>query len=258
MKKAVLLLILMVFPWIGCSQIAVEKVKTSDPKIIDHNNQKAEKMEPKGDYVIETGDTISIFVHNHSELTQKLIVPPSGKISLPFIGNIQAEGETIPQFTAKIKTELAKGYVPNPQIAINIETIAGKKVYVLGEVASPKVIYAKEEIDVMEAITQAGGFNKDANPGTVLLLRRIDSNRTYMDVLNIKRFLEKGDLTQNISVKKGDILYVPPTVIANVDQFFRHLYNILLPVAPNIMQGIIMGPRVRDALEGKSGNVQVE
>lgn len=242
----------------GCSQIPVDKLNSPHQEIGGYINPAEEKGDKTGDYVIETGDVISVFVYNHTELTQKLVVPPSGKIALPFIGSVKAGGVTVSQLTERIKMELAKGYVPNPQISVNIETIAGKKIYVLGEVASPKVIYAKEEIDVMEAITLAGGFNKDANPATVLLMRRVERDKTYMDVLDIKRFLVKGDLKQNIYLKKGDILYVPPTFIANVDQFFRHLYTIVLPITPNIMQGIILGPRVRDALEGKSSNVQVE
>ncbi len=213
---------------------------------------------PTREYLIDSGDTISIFVYNHPELTQKIQVPPSGKITCLFIGDLQVAGLTISQLRDKIQSELAKGYIPKPHIAVNIQDIVGGKVYVMGEVSSPKVLYIKDEMDVIEAISQVGGFTRDAKRSAVLLIRKIEDNKRTMDVLDLENFLKTGHPMHIAMLQKGDIVYVPPSFIANVDRFFRHLSTILSPIAPNIMEGIILYPRVEDALSGKTSTIQIE
>ncbi|MFQ5792828.1 MAG: hypothetical protein ACE5JI_20360, partial [Acidobacteriota bacterium] len=66
------------------------------------------------------------------------------------------------------------------------------------------------------------------------------------------------DATQNVVLQKGDVLYVPPSRIANVTRFFSRIATILAPIAPNLMSSIILYPRVLDALAGKRPSVQVE
>lgn len=221
----------------------------------DIDDSRAEKL---NEYIIGSGDIVKIFVYRHPELTQKIMISPSGKITYPFIGDLQAGGLTIFQLRDKIKSELAKGYIPNPQVSVNIESISGKKVYVLGEVAAPKVLYIKDEMDTIEAISQAGGFTRDANQSGVLLIRQLGNNRRRMDVLDLESFLKASDLRQNPKLQRGDILYVPPSLIANVDRFFRHLSTILSPIAPNLMEGIILAPRVKDTLEGKRERIFID
>lgn len=216
------------------------------------------ETETEKEYLIGPGDTLNIFVYRHPELSQKIMVPPSGKITYPFIGDLQAGGETIFRLRDKIVAGLAKGFVPNPQVSVNIDNISGKRIYVLGEVRSPMVLYIKDKMYAIEAISRSGGFKLSANQSSVLLIRRLENNQLRMDVIDLESFFKGSDLSQNVRLRRDDILYVPPSFIANVDRFFTHLSTILRPIMPDLMQSIILGPRVRDALRGRGGLIQIE
>jgi len=211
------------------------------------------------EYTVSVGDTLSILVYNHPDLTQKILVSPSGKITFPFVGDVQASGRTLSEIRDDISGKLGNGYIPNPQVAVNFDTVSGRKIYVLGEVKNPRLLRVKDETDVVDAITQAGGFTQDANRSAVLLIRRTREGKAFMDAFNVSDFLSKSDLTQNPPLMRDDIVFVPPSKIASVERFFMRMDHILAPIRLDIMEGIILTPRVEDALKGKSTpNVQVE
>lgn len=211
-----------------------------------------------GDYIVGEGDVIQILVMNHLELTLKVLVPPSGRITYPFLGDLDVAGVSIPALRDRIRDGLSEGYVPNPQVSVNVESIGSRKVYVLGEVSSPKVISLDTEMDALGAILLAGGFQLTANKSSVLLIRRLEGQHRKMDVLDLKAFLSNEGPTQNVMLQKGDILYVPPSKIANVTRFFGRLSTILAPIMPNMMEALILAPRVMDALKGETEEVQVQ
>ena len=75
----------------------------------------------------------------------------------------------------------------------------------------------------------ANGFTRDAELETVLLIRG-DINKPQLASLNINAILGQADMSQNINLQPGDVLYVPTTKIASVDRYFRHLYSVILPI----------------------------
>ncbi|MEI6217283.1 MAG: polysaccharide biosynthesis/export family protein [bacterium] len=199
-------------------------------------------------YQVGVGDVLDVSVYNHQELSQKLRVSPSGTVSYPLLGVLKVEGVTLSAVGDMIRAGLAKGYVPDPQVSVNVDAVAGQKIYVLGEVRNPQVLRVKEEIDLVEAITTAGGFTRDANMSAILLIRRNGDGQSTMDALDVKSFLKKSDLAQNPTLQRGDVVYVPPSRIANVDRFFIHLQTILSPLMGNLMSGILISPNVRNVL----------
>ena len=209
-------------------------------------------------YVLCVGDTLNVAVFNHGDLSMRTLVPPSGIITFPFLGDLQASGRTISQLRDAIQQGLAKGYVPNPQVSVNVEAIAGGRVYVLGEVKAPTVVSVKDEMHAIEAISLAGGFTTDANPSAVLLIRRQADGRSVMDALDLKSFLTGRGQGGNQILQHGDIVYVPPSAVANVDRFFMHLRNVLDPIRADIMEGIILAPRVNAALKGGKTAAQIQ
>ena len=213
---------------------------------------------PAAGYVIGPGDTLTILVFNHTDLTQKVLVPPSGEISFPFVGEVKAAGRTLGDLRQELEARLGKGYIPDPRVSVNVEDIAGQKIHVLGEVHQPRIIYAKDQADLSSVIAEAGGFTRDSNPSAVLLIRPKAGGGSDLLVYDLYAFLKAGDLGQNPTLMRGDVVYVPPSAIANVDRFFTHLHTILMPIRQDIMEGIILYPRVESALKGKPPAIQVE
>ncbi len=213
---------------------------------------------PAGGYVVGAGDTLTILVFNHADLSQKVLVPPSGEISFPFVGEVKAAGCTLGELRQALESKLGNGYIPNPRVSVNVEDIAGLKIHVLGEVNQPRIVYAKDQTDLSSAIAEAGGFTRDANPKAVLLIHPKAGGGSDLTVYDLYGFLKAGDMGQNPVLGRGDVVYVPPSAIANVDRFFMHLHTILMPIRSDIMEGIILYPRVKDSLQGKTTGIQVE
>jgi len=94
------------------------------------------------------------------------------------------------------------------------------KVYVLGEVRSPRVINIKGKLTLIEAITEAGGYTREAvTKSTIIIRGELGALKGYR--IDLNRILKKGDIGQNIELKPGDIVYLPKSFITNIEQFIR-------------------------------------
>jgi len=246
-KVAILLLVGSLFVLTGAGCASSKSTKSGSAVAISGTGDGPAVAKPES-YQVGVGDILDISVYNHPELTQKIRVSPAGMVSYPFLGALKVEGITLSGVGDMIRTGLAKGYVPEPQVSVNVEAVAGQKIYILGEVRNPQVLRVKEDIDLVEAITTAGGFTKDANMSAILLIRRNSAGQATMDALDVKSFLKKSDLAQNPALQRGDVVYVPPSAISNVDRFFNHLQTILSPLMGNLMSGILIAPNVRNVL----------
>ncbi len=96
------------------------------------------------------------------------------------------------------------------------------KVYVLGEVKNPMIVLVKGKLTVLDAITEAGGETRDAVLRSVMVIRGELGSQKGIRV-NVKDLLKKGDVSQNIELIPGDIVYVPKTFIVHIERFLRDL-----------------------------------
>ncbi|MDH5704749.1 MAG: SLBB domain-containing protein, partial [Candidatus Aminicenantes bacterium] len=96
------------------------------------------------------------------------------------------------------------------------------KVYVLGEVKNPMIVLVKGKLTVLDAITEAGGETRDAVLKSVIVIRGELGSQKGIRV-NLKELLKKGDISQNIELMPGDIVYVPKTFIVHIERFLRDL-----------------------------------
>jgi len=104
------------------------------------------------------------------------------------------------------------------------------KVYVLGEVRTPKIINIKGKLNIIDAITEAGGFTADAVTKSVIVVRGELGSQKGIRV-NVNQILKKADVGQNIELMAGDIVYVPKSFIVDIERFLR---DISLPIMWNI------------------------
>jgi len=96
------------------------------------------------------------------------------------------------------------------------------KVYVLGEVKSPKVITIKGKLNLIDAVTEAGGCTQDAVTKSIIIVRgELGSQRGIR--VNLDQILKKADISQNIELVPGDIIYVPKSFIVDIERFLRDI-----------------------------------
>ncbi len=178
-------------------------------------------------FVFGPGDTIDISVWRHEDLNMQIRISPDGAISYPLIGRMEIAGMTYPELMGLL-TERISAYYVEPQVSINILEVSSMKVYVLGYVRSPSVQQIESELDVVGALTKAGWITSDSRTDNILLIRG-GLEEPELFTIDLDQLLATGDVRQNVPLQKGDILYVPPKTIVNVEQFFRRIAGILSP-----------------------------
>ncbi|HZX48070.1 MAG TPA: polysaccharide biosynthesis/export family protein [Nitrospirota bacterium] len=202
------------------------------------------------EFILGTGDEIEINVYRHDDLNKKVRIPPDGIITLPLIGEVQTKELGIRQLRQKI-TEGFSVYLVDPQVSVEVTAFKGQKIFVLGEVHNPGVYQMDPPMTILEAISRAGGFTPNGKDESVMLVRG-GLEKPELRAVDLKKALKKGDLTQNVPLQRGDVVYVPRTFISNVERAFMHIENILRPVVL-LEQGIVLAPRVKDVFTGESG-----
>lgn len=158
-------------------------------------------------YGIQPGDVLVITVWKEPDLAREVVVSPDGWITFPLIGELQVEGLTVNEVRGMVREALTT-YIPRAVVAVSLQQINGNQIYVLGKVARPGVFPFMARLDVMKALSLAGGATRFAALDKIKILRREDGQQTalefnYDDVSSGKR------LEQNIELRSGDIVLVP-------------------------------------------------
>lgn len=158
-------------------------------------------------YLIQPGDVLEISVWKEEDLNKQVLVRPDGGISFPLAGDLQAANSSIKSLQSLITERLEK-YIPDPLVTVAILKLDGNKVYVIGKVNRPGDFTATRNLDVVQALSMAGGMTPYAATNKISILRRTNGKLSsipfrYGDI-------EKGeDLQQNIILHSGDVVLVP-------------------------------------------------
>ncbi len=188
------------------------------------------KPEPMPRLTLKPGDTVEIKFPYASQFNEIQTVRPDGFISLQLVGEVAAAGKT----PLELRDELIKGYTPqlkHPELSVMVRSLAERRIYVGGEVNRPGLLEMPGDMTLLEAVMQAGGFNLDrAEVGNVVVARVADGKQ-YGYGLDMNDALA-GREVQPFYLKPRDIVYVPRTRIADVDQWVsQYLYKLLPPVS---------------------------
>lgn len=158
-------------------------------------------------YIINAGDVISVIVWKEEDLQRQVLVRPDGAFSFPLAGEIQATGKSVADVQQELTERLTR-YIPDPVVTVATEQILGNRIYVIGQVTRPGEFVATSRIDVVQALSLAGGFTPFAQKNDILILRR--RNGILEDLPFRYNEIEKGkNLAQNIILQPGDAIVVP-------------------------------------------------
>lgn len=159
------------------------------------------------DYLVGSGDVLSISVYDNEDLATKVRVSPAGTIVMPLLGQVEVQGSTVNTITDKITRLLAAGYLVNPQVNVFVEEYRSKKVVVLGNVRTPGLIELSGPTNFLELVSKAGGLEKDAGD-TATIQRKKDGQATAVIVIDLLALVGKGDLSQNMQINDGDTVFI--------------------------------------------------
>lgn len=169
-------------------------------------------------YTLGSQDVIQIDVQRHPEFSGVFPVNMEGRIQLNFAGDIDVTGLTKQELGLKIKNAISN-YVVNPSVTVTIMDYKSKAIYVVGEVGQPgKYFMNAETIPIREALVQAGLPTLSAAMRRCRLITPDKTGKAKIKEVDVYSLLYGGDLTKNLDMHAGDVLYVPATVMAKIVQ----------------------------------------
>lgn len=158
-------------------------------------------------YIVQPGDILTITVWKEKDLQGDFPVRPDGGLNFPLVGDITATGKTVEELRKDLAAKLGK-YVPDPVVTVIVKQSLGYQIFVIGKVNKPGAFPAARNIDVMQALSIAGGPTPFASLNKIKILRRVNGELQSIPFKYSR--VEKGeDLDQNIILQGGDVVVVP-------------------------------------------------
>jgi polysaccharide export outer membrane protein len=158
------------------------------------------------EYKIGPEDQIRISVWENKELTLDLVVRPDGKISMPLIQDVVAEGQTATELANTIQQRLV-AFIKEPQVSVIVLQVNAPKFFVIGNVAKPGTFPLRGETSILQALSLAGGFTQFASPRSIKLIRNTAGKQEVRKV-NYNKIID-ADGEGNYLLKSGDTIVVP-------------------------------------------------
>jgi protein involved in polysaccharide export with SLBB domain len=197
-----------------------------------------EPVESKGDYKIRPGDTVEIRFYYHPDHNQdSVLVQQDGKIELPLIGEVKASDLTPSQLSQELKRRYSAN-LRDPEVAVRVKLeniINQNRVWVGGEVAKVGFVNYRPGMTVVQAVFEAGGFKDTAAIDSVVLLRKVAEPNEYKpSKIDVAKVIEEGATDGNILLGPSDILVIPKTGIAKLNQYVEQYIIKMMPIRLSI------------------------
>jgi len=166
------------------------------PGCAHHAQSQADEAQQVQEFRLAKEDVVEVSVWKEPDLSRTVPVRPDGKITLPLLGDVVAEGLTPTQLEKTVQNRLAP-LVRDPRVTVIVHDVNGSRVYVTGMVTRPGVFPLRSRMTVLQALAMAGGLAEFADRGEITVLHADGSRHVvdYDDLVNgkVRRQLAAGD-----------------------------------------------------------------
>ena len=146
---------------------------------------------------------------------------------MQLVEEIEAAGHT-PAELDKIITKRYKKELKRPEIAVIVRSFGGQKVYVGGEVNSPKTLTLAGDLTIMQSIIDAGGLKNTAEKKNIILVRRGPDCKPLPHQINLEELL--AGTQKDIKLLPFDIVYVPKSTVSNINEWISKYIRRNIPI----------------------------
>ncbi len=195
-KASILLVLVLATSLAGCAS----RQLSAPPPDPDPTN--------RDDYVIGVNDRLLVSVWKNDELSVTVPVRSDGKISVPLLDDVQAEGLTSLELKEIITRELAE-YITAPDVTVTVLEMRSQWVSVIGSVPRSTRLPLTAEMRVLEAIALVGGFNQFADKGDIRIVRRTNNGSEEEYRFDYDAYIKGRAPGTNIVLHHGDTIIVP-------------------------------------------------
>jgi polysaccharide export outer membrane protein len=160
-------------------------------------------------YIIGAGDSLNIIVWRNPELSMAVPVRPDGKLSTPLVDELLVQGKTSVEVAREIEQVLGK-FVRDPVVTVIVTGFVGpysEQIRVVGEAAKPQLLPYKQKMTLLDVMIAVGGLTDFADGNGASILRTSEGDKRY--AVRLRDLIKRGDITNNVEMKPGDILIIP-------------------------------------------------
>ncbi len=160
------------------------------------------------DYKIGPGDLLSIHIWKEPDLSRSVLVRPDGKLSLPMVGELAVNNDTVNELKARLTAEYRK-YVNEPDITVIVQEARSHRFNVVGQVQRPGSFVITQPTTVLDAIAMVGGFRDFAKRKKIYVLRAQADGTTKRLPFDYNKVLKGQNWEENVQLQSGDTVVVP-------------------------------------------------
>lgn len=208
----------------GAQHSLPEPIHAPVPESLANDAESLQWIETAAEYLIQPGDRLAIKFRVAPELNEEVDVRPDGMIALQMIGDVLAAYRA-PEELRAILVEAYRPFLRNPDLVVIVRQFAGNRVFVGGEVQTPGGFLLTGKTTTLQAIIQAGGFRDTADRHRVIV-RRFGGG---WEVYDLHGELSGKAFGQDLPLQPQDVVYVPKSRIAEVNQFVDQYINRVIP-----------------------------
>jgi polysaccharide export outer membrane protein len=158
-------------------------------------------------YLLHPGDEVEVSVWKEVDLQRKVIIQPDGKFSFPLTGEVVAVGRTVADVKSEIEGKL-KPFIPEPVVTVTVTGIGGNQIYVIGQVTKPGAYVMNPRINILQALSLAGGMTPFAATNDIIVIRTSKGSQRVLQFQYSDVSKGRG-LEQNVMLESGDVVVVP-------------------------------------------------
>lgn len=172
-----------------------------------------------GRYRVRQGDSLELIFPFVPAFNQTVAVQPDGYIALRLVGELQVEGQTVPELETVLRTRYAS-ILRDPVITIAVRDFEKPYFIALGEVERPGKYELRGETTVAQALAIAGGFKEKAKRSRVLVFQGPGGDGPGVRELDMKHVLTQGRLEGDIRLNSGDMVFVSKSRVPSASAFY--------------------------------------
>jgi polysaccharide export outer membrane protein len=190
-------------------------------------------------YRLRQYDEVDIKFIYQPDMNTHATVRPDGRISVPGMGELGVVGMTPAELEDLIEKESAAA-LREPEVTVVVTKLGDQRVYIGGEVESPGFVSLRPGMTLLQAVLQTGGPKKTAKLDSVLLLTPAADGQFAAARVNLAQVVEDG-VPERVRLRPNDVVYVPPTWVANANVFVDQWVRGLIPALPRVSAGARIG-----------------
>jgi polysaccharide export outer membrane protein len=158
-------------------------------------------------YKLQPGDLLTVNVWKETDLQSEVLIRPDGGISFALAGDMPAAGLTTDQLRQELETRVRK-LIPDAVVTVSVKSPNGNRIFVIGKVNHPGDFPLLRPIDVLQAISMAGGLTPFASNNQIRVLHR-DGDKQTSYRFSYDEVAKGHHLQQNFLLQSGDTVIVP-------------------------------------------------